>query len=70
MLRRHGTLRLPLIANGHCTPVIFVTAYPNEATRDRVLGAGACGYLSKPFHEENLIACLEKAMDKYNSSLE
>jgi CheY-like chemotaxis protein len=44
--------------------VIFVTAYPNEATRDRVLGAGAYGYLSKPFREENLIACLEKAMDK------
>ena len=59
-----------LIANGHHTPMIFVTAYPNETTRERVLGAGAIGYLRKPFREENLIACLDKAMEKHNSRLE
>jgi FixJ family two-component response regulator len=59
-----------LISNGDCTPVIFVTAYPNETTRERVLGAGAVGYLSKPFREENLIECLGKALKNYNSSLE
>lgn len=59
-----------LISNGDCTPVIFVTAYPNEATRERVFRAGAIGYLSKPFREENLIACLDKAMQRHNSALE
>ena len=51
-----------LISNGDRTPVIFVTAYPNETTRERVLRAGAVGYLSKPFREENLIECLGKAL--------
>ena len=55
-----------LIANGHHTPVIFVTAYPNETIRERALSAGAFGYLSKPFREENLIACLGKALENYN----
>jgi FixJ family two-component response regulator len=59
-----------LIASGHCTPVIFITAYPNEATQERVLAAGACGYLRKPFREENLIASLGKALENYNSNLE
>ena len=49
-------LQSHLIANGHHTPVIFVTAYPNETTRELVLSAGAFGYLRKPFREENLIA--------------
>jgi FixJ family two-component response regulator len=57
-------LQSHLIANGHCMPVIFVTAYPDKTTRERVLGAGACGYLSKPFREENLIACLDKALER------
>jgi FixJ family two-component response regulator len=63
-------LQSHLIANGHCTPVIFVTAYPEEAIRERALDAGACGFLVKPFREESLIACLDRALEKYNSTLE
>ncbi len=51
-----------LISNGDSPPVIYVTAYPNETTREGVLRAGAVGYLSKPFREENLIECLGKAL--------
>jgi FixJ family two-component response regulator len=51
-----------LIAKGDPTPVIFVTAFPEESLRDRVLSAGAIGFLSKPFSEESLIACLGKAL--------
>jgi FixJ family two-component response regulator len=54
-------LQSRLIANGHRTPVIFVTANPDERTKKRALGAGALGFLSKPFSEESLIACLERA---------
>jgi FixJ family two-component response regulator len=56
-----------LAANGHCTPVIFVTAYPEESVRERALHAGAFGFLSKPFSEECLIACLDKALKQYRS---
>ena len=38
-------LQARLIANGHSTPVIFMTAYFDERVRDRVLDAGAFGFL-------------------------
>jgi FixJ family two-component response regulator len=52
-----------LIANGRRTPIIFMTAYFEEKVRDRVLHAGAAGFLRKPFAEETLVACLEKALE-------
>jgi FixJ family two-component response regulator len=51
-----------LISQGRTMPTIFVTAFPDERTRKRVLTAGAVGYLSKPFDEESLIACLDTAL--------
>jgi FixJ family two-component response regulator len=56
-----------LTANGHSTPVIFVTAYPEESVRVRALDAGAFGFLSKPFTEESLIECLNLALEHYRS---
>jgi FixJ family two-component response regulator len=53
-----------LIADGHETPVIFITAFPDDAIRTRVLEAGACGYLGKPFKEESLIDCLHLALKR------
>jgi FixJ family two-component response regulator len=60
-------LQSHLTANGHCTPVIFVTAYPEESIRERALSAGAFGFLSKPFSEESLIACLDRALEDSRS---
>ena len=60
-------LQSHLTANGHCTPVIFVTAYPEESVRKRALDAGAFGFLSKPFSQECLISCLDKALEHYRS---
>jgi FixJ family two-component response regulator len=51
-----------MLANGHTTPFIFVTAFAQEQVRARVLAAGAFGYLSKPCDEECLISCLDKAL--------
>lgn len=47
---------------GHRTPVIVVTAYPNEAHRARALEDGAIGFLTKPFDEQSLVNCLESAI--------
>jgi FixJ family two-component response regulator len=58
-------LQSRLVANGHRTPVIFVTANPDERTKKRALDAGALGFLSKPFNEESLIACLDRATGTY-----
>ena len=55
-------LQKRLMAEGHRMPVIFITAYPNERTRQLALDAGAIGYLSKPFSDESLVQCLERAL--------
>src|SRR6516164_9885634 len=51
-----------LIGDGHCIPVIFVTAFPDEKFRVRAMRAGAVGFLSKPFDESLLISCLDSAL--------
>ena len=52
-------LQRVLIAEGNRTPMIFITAYFDERIRQRVMEAGAVGYLSKPFNEQNLIELLQ-----------
>jgi FixJ family two-component response regulator len=56
-----------LIADGRQIPMIFVTAYYEEKVRDRVLDAGAYGFLRKPFNDESLIECLDKALTASSS---
>jgi FixJ family two-component response regulator len=60
-------LQSHLTANGHCPPVIFVTAYPEASVRERAMDAGAIAFLSKPFSEESLIACLDRALERNRS---
>ena len=55
-------LQRRLIADGHHMPIIFITAFPDERARARALGAGAVGFLMKPFREESLIECLGQAL--------
>jgi CheY-like chemotaxis protein len=50
-----------LLADGYRIPIIFVTGYFDEKTRDRVLRAGAIAYLTKPWCERALSGYLEKA---------
>lgn len=57
-------LQSQLIAEGRSMPVIFLTAFPEERIEARALGAGAFGFLSKPFDEENLIGCLTRALNR------
>ena len=51
-------LQEALRSQGHRTPVILITAYPNESRRNRAIAGGAIGFLSKPFDEASLIECL------------
>jgi FixJ family two-component response regulator len=57
-------LQSRLRAKGLRTPIIFITAYPEERVRSRALDAGAIGYLDKPFDSENLIKCLDLALKR------
>jgi FixJ family two-component response regulator len=60
-------LQSHLIAQGCCTPVIIITAFPDERIRTQVLKAGAVGCLGKPFREESLISCLDTALKRRGS---
>ena len=55
-------LQEALRRKGYCTPVILVTAYPNEHHRRRALDNGAVGFLNKPFEEASLIRCINAAI--------
>ena len=58
-----------LIADGHRTPIIFMTAYFEDEVRARLLDAGASGFLRKPFDDESLIRCIDKALEGRNGEL-
>ena len=51
-----------LIARGHHIPLIFITAYPDENVRLRVMKAGAIGFLSKPYNHDHLLGYLDQAL--------
>ena len=55
-------LQTQLVARGIFTPVIFVTAVPEERIRVKAIKAGAVGFLGKPFKEESLINHLNVAL--------
>src|SRR3974377_2050879 len=42
-----------LQAQGYDTPVILITAYPNEKHRSRAMSAGAVRFLKKTFEKKN-----------------
>jgi FixJ family two-component response regulator len=60
-------LQSRLLAGGHRTPVIFITAYPQDAARSRAINAGAVAFLTKPFDESALIGSLETALKRWKN---
>jgi FixJ family two-component response regulator len=57
-------LQRVLISQGLSTPIIFITAFPEERIRTRVLEAGAICFLCKPFDEQVLLDCLASALKR------
>ncbi|WP_437361297.1 response regulator transcription factor [Inquilinus limosus] len=56
-------LQAELIATGRSFPMIFMTAFPTDALRSRVMAAGACAFLDKPHDGETISRCLAAALD-------
>lgn len=55
-------LQARLIASGRRFPIIFMTAFPTDSVRQRVMAAGAHCYLGKPSSGDEIIRCLEEAL--------
>ena len=51
-----------LIADGHHMPIIFITAYPEDDVRARAMKAGAVCFMAKPYSDDHLIGCLDRAL--------
>ena len=55
-----------LIETGRPIPTILITAYPDEAVRTRALNDGVLCYLKKPFRDDDLLRCVQLALDGAN----
>ena len=52
-----------LVESGNVIPTILITAFPNDRDRERALQAGVKCYLTKPFNEDALLACIRSALE-------
>jgi FixJ family two-component response regulator len=52
-----------LNASGESIPTILITAYPDKVVRARALQNGVKCYLTKPFREEDLVQCIQSALE-------
>ncbi|MBV8338130.1 MAG: response regulator [Alphaproteobacteria bacterium] len=52
-----------LVKSGQPTPTILITAFPDERMRERALRAGVIGYMTKPFSEDDLVACIRSTLE-------
>jgi FixJ family two-component response regulator len=48
---------------GYHTPIIFITAFPQESDHRLAMASGAVCFLKKPFDAESLIGCVERALN-------
>lgn len=55
-------LQSVLRSKGDTTPLIFITAFPEERIRRQVDAAGAIGFLAKPFDGSAMIDCIDRAL--------
>jgi two-component system, LuxR family, response regulator FixJ len=53
-----------LNTEGRSIPIIFITAQPDEASRQRALKGGAVDFLRKPVRREILFKAIQSAMEQ------
>jgi FixJ family two-component response regulator len=52
-----------LAQDGFSMPIVFITAFPSQSARARAVTAGAICFLPKPYADEELLKCLETALN-------
>jgi FixJ family two-component response regulator len=58
-------LHARLVAAGEPIPTILITGFPDEKLRERALQAGVIGFLTKPFGEDDLLACIRSILGRH-----
>ena len=59
-------LQKHLTDSGSDMPIIFITAHEDIRARHRALGAGAIGFLKKPFEDQTLLDAIQRASSSYS----
>jgi FixJ family two-component response regulator len=57
-------LQRRLAENGESPPIIFITGHGDIPTTVRAMKAGAMDFLTKPFHEDELLAAIRHALER------
>ena len=57
-------LQSQLARDGYCLPIIFLTAHGDVRTSVRAMKAGAADFLTKPFHEQELLDAIHHAIGR------
>ena len=59
-------LQSHLAAEGCGIPIIFITAYESNDSRQRAMQAGAAAFLGKPFSDEQLLQTIRSALRSFH----
>jgi FixJ family two-component response regulator len=59
-------LQSHLAAAGCGIPIIFITAYESNDSRQRAMKAGAAAFLGKPFSDEQLLQTIRSALRSFH----
>lgn len=57
-------LNIKMIARGYELPVIFITGYDTEQTREQAKRSGALGYFCKPIDDQALLDTINWALSR------
>ena len=61
-------LQARLNAMGYHLPIVFITAFADDNARTHALKAGAYAYLVKPFEEDDLLDCINRALKQQDAT--
>jgi two-component system response regulator FixJ len=57
-------LQEALVGSGHTMPIIFISGHADVPMSIKAMKRGAFDFLPKPFHDEDLLSAIEKALEK------
>ena len=57
-------LQSRLASQNRRTPIIFLTAFPDARIQQRALAGGAVCFLTKPFDLDDLMRCVDRALNQ------
>ena len=57
-------LQTRLVTMGCATPIIIITAFPDERVHAQAISSGAICFLTKPIAKDDLLDCIDKALKR------